>query len=447
MQSEPKLPEFLGKVVDRFEGVGGRARIAALMRPAELCMKPAALSAMKSTRTSFARVLARHMIRDRWKVVAREFTCDAEGDARAIYDISIGMHQLTYIARMFRWDGVEKVGRRSDGAYRDMLGAVFLGTPDHGRIEAEFLVLESRDADTMRTAGDVAGWTPANRSARFFDYVTDRLTAGLQPDPAVIGNGAGYLLRNGGYLGSGRYGTSSLEGFPPGHPLAHPFFGDLFGLLLVRQVSIDLVNAIAAARSPKAARMAPEIARYIGVGNSSGQGMCVALQRWPHWVATWMVVREVSLAYAKAQPLGPRAGRLKELLDRAIDYYGSVQVPNEVFIVPHSVIITDLMTAAGWVTEAADLDGATLWAAITDRAASLQTESAEQLNSLLIECYPEFADAAADYLPVGVARARRATRDDGRGPAAPAARPLWLGAADGSEPLGRASALLVSLRR
>ena len=50
------------------------------------------------------------------------------------------------------------------------------------------------------------------------------------------------LLRNGGYLGSGRYGTLSVEGYPAGHPLSHPFFADLFGLLLVRQVSIDMGN-------------------------------------------------------------------------------------------------------------------------------------------------------------------------------------------------------------
>jgi hypothetical protein len=166
MPNDQKLPDFLDKVVDRFMGPDGSARIAAWMRPPDLCMTPVALSAMKSTRTSFARVLARHMIRDRWRIVGREFNCDAEGDGRAIYDITIGAHRLTYIARMFRWDGVEKVGRRSDGAYRDMCGAIFVGTPGERRIAEEFAVLETRDADTARSRGDVTGWTPANRSGR-----------------------------------------------------------------------------------------------------------------------------------------------------------------------------------------------------------------------------------------------------------------------------------------
>src|SRR5580692_9735602 len=371
MPSEPKLPEFLAEIVDRFVGPEGREQIAIWMRPPDLCMTPVALSAMKSTRTSFARVLARHMIRDRWRIVGRQFACDAEGDGRAIYDITIGMHRLTYIARMFRWDGVEKVGRRSDGAYRDMCGAVFVGTPDDQRIAEEFAVLDRRDADTMRSRGDVTGWTPANRSVRFFDHVVDRLAAGQQPDPAVIGSGAGYLLRNGGYLGSGRFGTLSIEGYPAGHPLSHPFFGDLFGLLLVRQVSIDMVEAIAAARSPAAARLAPEIARYIGVGNSSGQGMCVAL------------------------------------LDRAIDYYGSVQVPNEELIVPHHVIVANLRSIRDWVADLPRGGPAMPWGTLAARAtAAFDAETAEQFNALLIECYPEFADAAADYLPIGAARVR-----------------------------------------
>jgi hypothetical protein len=406
MLREPKLPEFLSGLVDRFMGPDGETQIATWIRSPDLCMTPVAMSAMKSTRTSFARVLARHMIRDRWQVVSREFTCDAEADGRAIYDISIGAHRLTYIARMFRWDGVEKVGRRSDGAYRDMCGAVFVGTPDSQRIEEEFATLETRDADTMRSRGDVTGWTPANRSARFFEHVVESLAAGRQPDPAVIGSGAGYLLRNGGYLGSGRFGTLSIEGYPDGHPLRHPFFADLFGLLLVRQVSIDMVEAVAAARSPNAVRLTPDIARYIGVGNSSGQGMCVALQRWPHWVANWMVVRELSLAYAKAQPAAPMVPRMLSLLDRAIDYYNSVQVPNDELIVPHRVIVANLRSIRDCVAGATHADPLA-WGVLAARAtASVDAETNEQLNALLIECYPDFADAAAEYLPIGAARIR-----------------------------------------
>ena len=379
-------------------------------------MTPVALSAFKSTRVSFARVLARRMIEQRWRIQTEYFNCDAEGDGHGVYAIDIGAHRLTYAVRSFRWDGVEKVGRRSDGALRDMFGAIFLGAPDKERIAREFATFDTRDADTMRTNSAVTGWTPGSRSARFFDHVVDALTAGRQPDPNVIGVGTGYLLRNGGSLGSGRNGTLSYEGYGADNPLRHPFFADLFGLYMVRQVSLDLVNGIAAARNANAARLDPGIARFIGVGNSSGQGMCVALQRWPHWVSTWMTVRELALAYAKSMPVDARAGsragrgeRFADLLGRCADYYRSVQAQCEDYVVPHATLAANLLTFRGWVREAGKGPGASRhrWGDLIERAArTFDAESHEQINALLVETFPEFADAAAGYLPIGADRER-----------------------------------------
>jgi hypothetical protein len=220
----------------------------------------------------------------------------------------------------------------------------------------------------------------------------------------------GYLLRNGGYLGSGRNGTLSYEGYGSDHPLRHPFFADLFGLYMVRQVSIDLVNGIAAARNPNAARLSPAVARFIGVGNSSGQGMCVALQRWPHWVSTWMTVRELSLAYAKAMSVEARCGeRLLDLLERTAFYYRSVQAQCEDYVVPHAKLAANLLVFRDWVLSAiaSKSGGARHWGELVAQAeAGFDGESVEQINSLLIESFPEFADAAADYLPIGANRDR-----------------------------------------
>ncbi len=407
-----QLPALLGDVLTQFApGAAGEA-VTRLIRSADLCMTPVALSSVKASRVSFARLLARRMIEQKWRIERESFRCDAEGDGRAVYAITIGQHRLTYALRSFRWDGVEKVGRRSDGALRDMFGAIFLGSPSPERIAREFATFDLRDADRMRTDSSVTGWTPASRSARFFDQVVDALAAGRQPDESAIRAGAGYLLRNGGYLGSGRNGTLSYEGYEDGHPLKHPFFADLFGLYMVRQASIDLVNGIAASRNPNAAKLAPEAARFIGVGNSSGQGMCVALQRWPHWVSSWVTVRELALAYAKATPIdafGGRADRLCELLRRAAGYYQGVPVHSEAYVVPHEQIARNLLRFADWSREAARSAEASRirWADLIARAEqSFDAESVEQIHSLLIELYPDFADATAAYLPVGAVRER-----------------------------------------
>ena len=407
LASSPELPPFLGDVLRSFVGEDGRSAVLARLRPPDELMTAPRLGAMKATRLSFANVLARRMIEERWTIRRERFSCDAEGDGYGVYRIDAGGHRLTYIARCYRWDGIEKVGRRSDGAGRDMFGAIFLGTPDEARIAEEFAVFNLRDIARMRTRSDVTGWTPANRSVRYFDHVVDALAAGRQPDPSFLGSGTGYILRNGGYSGSGRQGSLSIDGLGEQHPFRHPFFADLFGLCLIRQVSIDLVNGVAAARNPHAARLSPEIARYIGVGNSSGQGMCVALQRWPEWVSTWLCVRELVLAYA-ASRRADRAtvGRMRALLGQVSDYLSSIELQCEDYVVPPPVLARNLETVAGWLAPGTSKSFAT-WGDFADTVMStFDLETSEQVNSLLIELYPDFADAAAGYLPIGMRRER-----------------------------------------
>ena len=402
-----ELPPFLGDVLRSFVGEDGQSAVLARLRPADELMTAPRLGAMKATRLSFANVLARRMIEERWTIRRERFTCDEEGDGHGVYRIDAGGHPLTYIARCFRWDGIEKIGRRSDGAGRDMFGAIFLGTPDEARIAQEFAIFDRRDAALMRTRSDVTGWTPANRSVRYFDHVVDALVAGHQPNPSFLGSGTGYILRNGGYLGSGRQGSLSLDGLSEKHPFRHPFFGDLFGLCLIRQVSIDLVNGVAAARNAKAARLSPEIARYIGVGNSSGQGMCVALQRWPEWVSAWLCVRELALAYATSRPTHrSTSNRMRALLGRVSDFLGSIELQCEDYAIPPPVLARNLDAVAGWLASGSSKTFAT-WGEFADEVAStFDPETSEQVNSLLIELYPDFADAIAGYLPIGMRRER-----------------------------------------
>lgn len=412
MISEPPIPAFLREVLTDFVGASAHDDVTRRLRRPDECMSPVALGANKASRTSFARVLARRMISERWQIEREFFRCDGEGDGTARYAIAVGHHRFTYVVRTFGWDGVEKVGRRADGAYRDMYSAIFAGVPDEARIARELATFDSRDAATMRTDAMVTGWASANRSVRHFDSVVDALADGRQPDPAMIGDGGGYVMRNGGYNGSGRNGTLSYAGYPADHPFRHPYFADLFALYLVRQVSIDLVSAIAAARNAHAATLDRGIARYIGVGNSSGQGMCVALQRWPHWVATWVTVRELAVAYAKSRPIAAdpsRLARLDALLARASAYFASVQLPCEDYVVPNAMIAANLATLRQWLREAArdpSMRAACFGDFVDRAAATFDQETVEQLNALLVEVHPEFADAASGYLPIGAERVR-----------------------------------------
>jgi hypothetical protein len=399
-----KLPA-VSDVLASFAPASEHAKILGALRDPDDLMTGPRLGAMKATRLSFANLLAQCMIRDRWIIRREEFVCDADGEGHAIYRIDADGHAVTYAARCYAWDGIEKAGRRSDGAKRDMFGAIFLGNPGRERISEEFATFDLRDAALMRTRSDVTGWTPANRSVRYFDHVVEALVAGSQPDAAFLGSGTGYILRNGGYGGSGRQGSLTIDGLPERHPFRHPFFADLFGLYMVRQVSIDLVNGVARARNSNAAQLDPDIARYIGVGNSSGQGMCVALQRWPEWVSAWLTVRELTLAYAKTRKAETAdIARLTILLERAADYYESIELQCEDYVVPTSEIASNLRTIRIWIK---DKDAKTDWDEVVSAIAEqFDPETAEQFNSLLIELHPDFASKMAHYLPTAMKRDR-----------------------------------------
>jgi hypothetical protein len=378
-------------------------QIAANMRPAEVCTDPIALNSMKATRLSFGRRLAQRMISENWSVTRTSFESDELGNARGVYEINLGGLPTTYIVRSFAPDGIQRFGRRS-GALRDVYGALFARKLSQERIDREFKVIETRDVAVMRTTADVVGWTPGSRSGRVFDDVVSALAEGHQPADEVIRR-SGYLIRNGGFITGGRFGTWSYAGIPDEHPLKPAYFADLFGVLLLRQVGFDLTDAMAAARNPNAAKLAPRLRRYFGVGNASGQGMCVALQRWPQWFSTWVTVREVCLAHARLQPVhrSEKVDALRRLIDRAAHYYHFVEPESEQFIIPHLQIAEGLTTIMGWLDDIPDLPPGTNWGHFMDRAAAeLDRETYEQLNALLIEIYPHVADAVAEYVDTGM---------------------------------------------
>jgi hypothetical protein len=343
------------------------------------------------------------MIKERWTLTKERVAFDADGCGTLVYQIDFGKYQSTYLAQSFLpTASSENWGRRS-GAKRDIWGTLFMSRVGPERIAEELRILGPRDINVMRAKADVLGWNPGSRSARIFDDVVAALAEGRQPSREVIQK-SGYLIRNGGFGGSGRFGTISYQGIPADHPLKHPYFGDLFGLILLREVGVDLVNAMAAARSKKAVPLSEELATYFGIGNASGQGMCVALQRWSQWFSTWLLVREFCLARAKLMtaPAGSSERQhLLDLLDRAAMYYDSFTPDSEEFTVPHKKIAENLRTIIPWIREETE---AANWSATAARVtATFDAETAELFNALLIEIYPEFADDVAKYIPIGMA--------------------------------------------
>src|SRR6202000_1043147 len=88
----------------------------------------------------------------------------------------------------------------------------------------------------------------------------------------------------------------------------------------IRTFIIDLVEHLAHLKAPKTAlKLAPDLRRRFGVGNSTGLGMAPFLVRHPILVDRWIANREQALALVRALPAATPETRaaFRQMLGRA----------------------------------------------------------------------------------------------------------------------------------
>lgn len=406
------VPEFIRRDWLAEQGVEDPDELLRAMRPEDEVMVPSALRSIKATRISFARTLIERMIAERWTVTPRLVEVDGDGAGLLFYDIDAGGHRLHFGVLAVASAGIERQGRLSDTEF-DFYGTMVDGrlNPDRLRSELESLrdLLWSARTDEL-----TLGFTIANRSVSNFDHVADALTAGKQPDPAKLSASGGYVIRNAGWYGNGRQGTRTWRSMG-GHPLGYPFHPDMFALYLLRIASFDHIEATARARDPAAAQLDRALKRSLGVGNSSGMGMIAALVRWPEWLGAYHCVRELCLAHAVTRETSDpeRAAHLGELLKRSSGYFASQPDGSVAGITPPGHLAACLHKLSQFALELArtgTIDGHAPhrpWLAMAQASRSLgDREACEQLHSLLIELYPDFAAFAAGLLPAAMSTPR-----------------------------------------
>jgi hypothetical protein len=397
------LPDHVSGPLDGWLGTEARRQIEREMRSPAAVMTPKALSAVKCSDLSFSRILIRQMARERWQIGTPDIEVDHDGNGHLIYRINARERSFTLVVRA-NWDGAEKAGRRMDTT-ADLIASLMIGAPDRERIAVEIASM-SVPFWGGRTDDGSYGFTGANRSQRLFDYVVEELSQGRQPEAQKLAEGGGYIIRNAGFYGNGRAGAANWAAIGPDHPFATPYAIDLFLMYMWRQVGLDYADAVASARNPGAARLSRNVRRYIGVGNSSGLGMTVALVRWPQWIGTWCLSREVAIAYCKLLPTeGVTARRplLRSKLDRAIDYYEEVAGPEHI-LPSHQKIVEGLRRLKQRLTghDIADWAGLCAWT-----EANVDSDTLEQLHSLLIDIHPEVTDFLEGLLPRAMQRRRQ----------------------------------------
>ena len=135
----------------------------------------------------------------------------------------------------------------------------------------------------------------ANKSVRAFDHVVDSLSSGKQPDTNLLSK-VGYLYRTTAVYGSGKFGLADRFRIKDRKEINGPFRLEMMLVYLVRQFTFDQVNHIAKSKNPEKAIILDEnIARNLGIGNSTGLGMAPFIINHPTLLHNWIYCREKAL--------------------------------------------------------------------------------------------------------------------------------------------------------
>ena len=292
-----------------------------LMRPADTVMDPLDMGGARATRHSFIRTMMRRAANAGWQIQRTRFDIDAAGCGAAIYEVRAESHLFSFVAFSQRLSEEERTDRVIAKSW-DLTAALVEGSVDDERLERMRTQVPLQEGGRAETGSII--WTRANRSERFFEYVTDRLAQGLAPESEKFG-GSPYLIRSTAFYSNGKCGLADYEGLEDGHPLAVPFRAHMLTAWLLRELSYEMVEACAAARNPEAAQLEGPWRRYLGMGNATGLGMVPYAINHPEVVNSWALLREVPLTAVTSRNVernDASVPRVIELMEQGIDYLG-----------------------------------------------------------------------------------------------------------------------------
>ncbi|MGH1493123.1 MAG: hypothetical protein ACRBK7_27625 [Acidimicrobiales bacterium] len=304
-----------------------------LARDSAVALDASDLGAARATRHSFARSFLRLAARERWTVTREVFELDDDGRGTVIYRVDYHLNRdtngdtksgMAEPVRLVAFPTVVEESQRNDRVIAetwDLTAALCRGPVDAARIDALRQQVSTQEGGRADVGTLV--WTRANRSARFFDHVVERLANGQQPEPSVIGDGA-YVMRSTAFYANGKWGLTDFEGCDEADPLAVPYRAQMLTAWLVRELSLDLVDHCAARRGSNPTSLDREWRRYFGLGNATGLGMVPYVINHPQVFDAWVAVRELPLANALKADWSPdssEAALVVTLLDRAVCHF------------------------------------------------------------------------------------------------------------------------------
>ncbi|MFZ1726775.1 MAG: hypothetical protein WAU13_08990 [Albidovulum sp.] len=379
------------------ELAGHRVDSTAFRREPATVMRLARMGSAHPTRLSFLRVLLRRMKDENWAFDRPVWQMDAKGVGRAVYR-AIGPER-TYSLVAFAHD--LPADMRTDRVIAtawDATFALFDGTPseaDLNRLAANVPLQEAG-----RIGPSELSLSRANHSVRLFNYVVERLAEGHQPDAEEL-DAVGYLMRTTAVYGSGKFGAADRSVLQMRPEARGPFQMEMLSVWLTRAFTVDLVEHLAAVRGGKTAvKMAPDLRRRLGVGNSTGLGMAPFLVRHPVLLNNWAIAREEALARVRAQKSATTdaiAG-FHLALENAGQTWASWHSTHPIQVSKLKALGSDLQAITAHLDEWPGHDTHPWDALWRWGEGALSLEGQEMLLSLMLEPHGDLVDGLADCM-------------------------------------------------
>ena len=267
------------------------------LRKPEFVMRLDRLGSFHQSKLSFLRSFIREF-KD-WEFETKELELDENGFGHCVYVVTKDNKQYSLICFSNELDD----SVRSDRVIATKWDASFVlfdGIPsdqDINRLKANVPLQEQG-----RVTEKELCLSRANKSVRVFEHVVDRLAQGKQPDTDILYN-VGYLYRTTAVYGSGKFGLADRIKIQDRGELKGPFRLEMMLVFLARQFTFDMVNHVAHQRSPQnAVKLNDDIARNLGIGNSTGLGMAPFIVNHPALLNQWIISKEKALLAIRSIP-------------------------------------------------------------------------------------------------------------------------------------------------
>ena len=253
-------------------------------------MKLDRLGSFHQSKLSFLRSFIREF--KSWEFTTEKFALDKQGFGHIVYVVNNSKKQYSLICFSNHIEDSERSDRVIATKW-DASFVLFDGVPTEEDIE------RLNDNVPLQEQGRVSEkelcLSRANKSVRVFEHVVDKLSKGEQPNTKLLYD-VGYLYRTTAVYGSGKFGLADRIKIQNREELKGPFRLEMMLVYLARQFTFDVVNHVAYSRSPnKAVKLKEDIARNLGIGNSTGLGMAPFIVNHPALLNQWIIAKEKAL--------------------------------------------------------------------------------------------------------------------------------------------------------